>query len=72
MTGMHMGQSPGPVYGGPVQRRPAPYPNPMYMANKRQQQPGMFHPAMNQVKKNSGLCHKHIMIINDAFRAVSE
>ena len=48
--GMHMGQSTGPVYGGPVQRRPAPYPNPMYMANKRQQQPGMFHPAMNQVR----------------------
>jgi hypothetical protein len=46
---MHMGQSTGPMYGGPVQRRPAPYPNPMYMANKRQQQPGMFHPGMNQV-----------------------
>ena len=44
-----MGQSSGPMYGGPVQRRPAPYPNPMYMANKRQQQPGMFHSGMNQV-----------------------
>ena len=44
-----MAQAPGPVYGGPVPRRPAPYPNPMYMANKRQQQPGMFHPSINQV-----------------------
>lgn len=32
---------PGPMYGTgpPGQRRPSPYPNPMYMANKRQQNP---------------------------------
>jgi hypothetical protein len=31
------------------QARSAPYPNPMYMANKSQQQPRMFYPGTNQV-----------------------
>jgi hypothetical protein len=44
------GQTVGPLPGGPMnmthQRRPAPYPNPMYMANKRQQNPGnIFYPG---------------------------
>merc|ERR1719412_1862091 len=42
---MNMGHPGGPMYGmnnNNSQRRPAPYPNPMYMQTKRLQQPGMF------------------------------
>ena len=40
-----MGHPGGPMYGmtnNNSQRRPAPYPNPMYMQTKRLQQPGIF------------------------------
>merc|ERR1719273_2113476 len=42
---MNMGHPGGPMYGmtnNNSQRRPAPYPNPMYMQTKRLQQPSAF------------------------------
>ena len=51
---MNMGHPGGPIYGinnNNSQRRPAPYPNPMYMQSKRLQQPSAFPssgmPGMN-------------------------
>ena len=51
ITGMNMGHPGGPMYGmnnNNSQRRPAPYPNPMYMQSKRLQQPSSF-PASGMV-----------------------
>ena len=55
--GMNMGHPGGPMYGmtnNNNQRRPAPYPNPMYMQSKRLQQPSAFPPSgMVGVNKRS-------------------
>ena len=57
VIGMNMGFNPGgPMYGmnnNNSQRRPTPYPNPMYMQAKRLQQPSSAFPASSSGMVNS-------------------
>ena len=57
VIGMNMGFNPGgPMYGmnnNNSQRRPTPYPNPMYMQAKRLQQPTSAFPSSSSAMVNS-------------------
>ena len=62
-----MGHPGGPMYGmtnNNSQRRPAPYPNPMYMQAKRLQQPSAF-PSAGMVNVTIDTAHNTIEQIND-------
>ena len=65
VLGMNMGFNPGgPMYGmnnNNSQRRPTPYPNPMYMQAKRLQQPASAFPASSSGMVNSFDYHLNLL-----------